>query len=141
METNTPNIWETQLLRPKADPKEYISHVFRELSNLCARENDKWNYDPVNGNRIVLNKGERIALMHAELSEALEGLRKDKMDDHLTHRKAVEVELADLLIRVLHFSGDEGLDLGGALVEKLDYNRVRADHTDAARASQHGKRF
>jgi len=30
--------------------------------------------------------------MHSELSEALEGVRKNKQDDHLPHRKSVEVE-------------------------------------------------
>ena len=122
------------------EPK-IIAEVLNETARICRAEADRWYHNPITGELLFLNHGERFALMHSELSEAFEAVRKDKMDDHLTHRKAVEVELADLLIRVLHFSGDEGLDLGGALVEKLDYNRVRADHTDAARASQHGKRF
>ena len=122
------------------EPK-IIAEVLNETARICRAEADRWYHSPITGELLFPNHGERFALMHSELSEAFEAVRKDKMDDHLTHRKAVEVELADLLIRVLHFSGDEGLDLGGALVEKLDYNRVRADHTDAARASQHGKRF
>ncbi|XUM19805.1 hypothetical protein ACRAVF_19255 [Bradyrhizobium oligotrophicum S58] len=40
-------------------------------------------------------------LIVSEIAEAMEGERKSLMDDHLPHRKMVEVELADTLI--LHF--------------------------------------
>lgn len=50
------------------------------------------------------------------------------MDDHLPHRPMAEVELADALIRILDFAGMKGYDLGGAVREKLDYNRTRNDH-------------
>ena len=66
-----------------------------------------------------------IALMHSELSEALEADRKDLMDDKLTHRKGLEVELADAVIRIMDFSQGKDLDVGGAVIEKLDYNKTR----------------
>ena len=72
--------------------------------------------------------GTMLALIHSEISEALEGLRKNQMDDHLPHRSCAEVELADALIRILDFAGMNGYDLGGAVREKLDYNRTRNDH-------------
>ena len=72
--------------------------------------------------------GTMLALIHSEISEALEGLRKNHMDDHLPHRPMAEVELADALIRILDFAGMKGYDLGGAVREKLDYNRTRNDH-------------
>ena len=87
------------------------------------------------------NKGELIALMHSELSEALEGLRKDRMDDHLPHRKMVEVELADTIIRILDFAGAFGLDLDGAVSEKLAYNKKRSDHKKENREKENGKKF
>ena len=87
------------------------------------------------------NDGELIALMHSELSEALEGLRKNSMDDHLPKRKMVEVEMADTVIRILDYCGARGLDIGGALVEKLEYNRSRADHKRENREKDDGKKF
>src|SRR6187399_1155949 len=69
--------------------------------------------------------GDRIALMHSELSEALEADRKDLMDDKLPHRKGIEVELADCLIRILDCSAYMGLDIQGAVLEKMAYNVTR----------------
>lgn len=100
-----------------------------------------WWTDPVTGEPKERNDGELIALMHSELSEALEGLRKDKADEHLPHRKSVEVELADCLIRIFDYAGARRLDLAGAMIEKLAYNLRRADHTLAARAQADGKKF
>ena len=46
-----------------------------------------------------------LALIHSEISEALEADRKDLMDDKLPHRKMAEVEMADTAIRVLDVMG------------------------------------
>lgn len=61
----------------------------------------------------------RYALIHSEATEAFEGLRKTRMDDHLPRRKGEEVELADLLIRVFDYAGAMRFDLAGAIAEKL----------------------
>lgn len=81
----------------------------------------------------------KLALIHSEVSEALEGVRKGEMDSHLPHRKAEEVELADAMIRIFDLAGARGLDLAGAIVDKLAYNITRADHTREARAAAGGK--
>lgn len=83
----------------------------------------------------------KLALVHSEVSEALEGHRKDRMDDHLPHREAVEVELADALIRIFDLAGAMGLDLSGAVIEKLAYNQQRADHKREHRAAEGGKKI
>ena len=82
----------------------------------------------------------KLALVHSEVSEALEGVRKDLMDDKLPHRKMVEVELADAVIRILDLCGHEGYDLAGAIEEKLAYNAVREDHKVENRMKVGGKK-
>lgn len=84
---------------------------------------------------------EKIALIHSEVSEGMEGFRKDKQDEHLPHRKSIEVELADAVIRIADLAGALQLDLGGAIAEKMAYNAIRADHKPEARAAQGGKTF
>ena len=85
--------------------------------------------------------GTMLALIHSEVSEALEGVRKNLMDDHLPHRKMVEVELADAVIRILDLGGALDLDISGAIAEKLKYNAKRADHKLENRAKENGKAF
>lgn len=86
-------------------------------------------------------KSTQLMLMVSELGECLEGVRKGKMDDHIPSRKAEEMELADLIIRACDYAGRWGLDLGGAVVEKLEYNKSRADHKPENRAKEGGKKF
>ncbi len=100
-----------------------------------------WYNDLETGKRIDRNFGEVIALMHSELSEALEGWRKGLMDDHLPDRKSIEVELADCVIRIMDTCGAEGLDLGGALQEKFEYNQHRLDHKIESRKADGGKKI
>lgn len=85
--------------------------------------------------------GTIIALIHSELSEALEYARKGGNDDHLPHRNGVEVELADAMIRIFDYAGREGFDLAGAISEKNEYNKQRADHKLENREATGGKKF
>lgn len=54
-----------------------------------------------------------MMLAISELSEALEGHRKDLMDDHLPHRKMFEAELADTAIRLLDSADAWGISFDG----------------------------
>jgi NTP pyrophosphatase (non-canonical NTP hydrolase) len=84
---------------------------------------------------------QKLCLGHSEISEAMEGHRKNLMDDHLPHRKMVEVELADALIRICDLAGALGMDLGGAAKEKLAFNAQREDHKMENRVKENGKGY
>ena len=81
----------------------------------------------------------KLCLAHSEISEALEGIRKGLMDDHLPHRSMFEVEIADVLIRLFDLAGATGIDLGGAMIENLAYNKQRKDHKKEHRDGVGGK--
>lgn len=87
--------------------------------HLVAKEKGWWD-----GER---NDGELIALMHSELSEALEAMR--------THApmEAVAEELADCCIRIFDYCGARNIDLAQALSRKIMYNKTRP--------YRHGKKF
>jgi NTP pyrophosphatase (non-canonical NTP hydrolase) len=80
------------------------------------------------------NDGELIALMHSELSEALEGLRNGyKPSDHIPDFSFVEEELADCIIRIMDFAQARGLRVDEALIAKHLFN--------IGRPHKHGKKF
>ena len=118
-----------------------ITEVLNELTKICRAEADKWYHNPLTGELLSLNHGERFALIHSEISEAMEAHRKGLISDHLSKRTGVEEELADALIRIFDYCGDNSLDIGGAFIEKMQYNRQREDHTNAARIAPGGKKF
>lgn len=133
-----------------ADPIKYIDGPERVAydgiyaAQCLAHEtatNAGWYTDPATGQPIQRNIGEVIALMHSELSEALEAARKDLKDDKLPHRPGIEVEFADCVIRIFDTCAALGLDLAGAIIEKNRFNRTREDHKLANRQAAGGKKF
>ena len=103
--------------------------------------NERWWVDLQTGEPLQRNVGELLMLIVSEVAEAMEGHRKNLPDDKLPHRSMIEVELADAMIRICDASAGLGLDLAGAVAEKMAYNSTRADHTREARLSQHGKKY
>lgn len=93
------------------------------------------------GEPLKINVPEKLCLIHSEVSEGMEGHRKNLQDDKLPHRSMLEVELADTVIRCFDLAGGIGLDLGGAIAEKLAYNAIREDHKIGNRMSGNGKKF
>jgi hypothetical protein len=116
-------------------------NILNGLADYIHMLNKKWWLDLETGKPLNRNVGEMLMLTVSELSEAMEGHRKVLMDDKLPHRFMLEVELADALIRIFDMGAGLGLDLGGALVEKLEYNKTREDHQTAARLAAGGKKY
>lgn len=127
------------------DLKARAAHAARPdlngLAAACHKANLKWWQNPETGKEIDRNKGELLMLIVSEVAEAMEGERKNLMDDKLPHRKMAEVELVDALIRIFDYAGAYGYDLQGAFDEKMAFNASREDHTHEARLKANGKKF
>jgi NTP pyrophosphatase (non-canonical NTP hydrolase) len=129
--------------------KDYYIEYDRSRANmqiLChtAAKDSGWWQD-IHTGEAVINRphcvGEKLMLIVSEVSEAMEGHRKDLMDDKLPHRKMIEVELADAVIRIFDLAGAMGLDMGGAIMEKMQYNATREDHKIENRRAAGGKAY
>lgn len=80
--------------------------------------------------------GEKIALIHSEISEALEvgrSLDPSKLDEHCPEFPNLAIELADAIIRIMDLAEMHHLDLAGAIIAKTEYNK--------SRPFKHGKKF
>lgn len=123
----------------------YILNGLDTLVTEChgAAKTAGWWTDLNTGEPLPLTQervGDKLMLIVTEIAEAKEGHRKNLMDSHLINRPMIEVELADAIIRIADLAGALDLDLAGAVVEKLAYNRTRADHQIEHRKSANGKK-
>lgn len=131
-------------IEKKAEPSlQSVSASASVLTNACHSRayNAGWWHDLTTGQPLNRNVPEMLCLIHSEISEALEGYRKDQMDDKLPHRKMIEVELADAAIRIFDLAGGLGLDIGGAMAEKMEFNANRKDHKIENRKAEGGKKI
>ena len=116
--------------------KIYI-HDINELIQLChsTAVNKGWHPDPN-----TPSFGEQNALIHPEVSEALQAYRDNGFDiwRETIHNEGIKshgvpYELADILIRVFDTAGKHNIDLGAALIEKMRYNLTR-EHRHGGKA-------
>ena len=72
------------------------------------------------------NFGEKLALMHSELSEALEYYRHgDPESDHIPGFSGIEEEYADCIIRIMNSAQRHGFRIAEAVLAKQAFNASR----------------
>ncbi len=81
------------------------------------------------------NLPEKVALIHGELSEFLEGLREPRLlqDKHCKDKLNIEIELADAIIRLLDLAKHMNIDIEDAIIAKHAFN--------CSRPHKHNKKF
>ena len=115
----------------QSDGAEDAAAVFNEIAGAIHHwAQGKGFWPPSEHGR---NFGEQIALMHSELSEALEGHRTKAMDKHLPVYQSPAVELADTIIRILDTCAALGWPIGEILMAKMAFN--------CGRPYKHGKEY
>lgn len=126
------------------DDIQACTDVLQDMCHNAAKESGWWT-DINTGLPILTDRphlvGEKLMLIVSEVSEAMEGHRKNLNDDKLPHRKMIEVELADAVIRIFDLAGAMGLDMGGAIAQKMAYNATREDHKIENRRADGGKAY
>ncbi|MFO0452777.1 MAG: hypothetical protein ACK52I_29665 [Pseudomonadota bacterium] len=118
-------------------PLKYV--CVNELCQMIHASNRKAGWWDAADNALVVPT--KLALVHSELSEALESHRKNTKDDKLPQYDGIAVELADAVIRIFDLAGFLGIPLGTIMAEKEAFNAKREDHKVENRAKPQGKRY
>ena len=122
--------------------KEQINELVKDIHE--TNKSAGWWNDPITGESLLDNPyviGTKFMLVTTEVAEAVEGFRKNLMDDKLPQYKMVDVEIADAVIRLFDLAGALNVDLGKIIEKKREVNANRADHKVENRLKDGGKKF
>ena len=98
----------------------FNARVIAEKIHDIAKEHGFWCDEPTS------NFGLKIALIHSELSEALDAHRNGThFSETIPNHLDVTEELADAIIRIFDLAEHEGYDLCEAIISKIDFNETR----------------
>lgn len=97
-----------------------------EFAHRCHSLAIAWWQDPQTGLPIERNPRELLMLAISEIAEAMEGERKNLMDDHLKNRRMAEVEIADYIIRLADFAGGFSIEITDEKVHSVSDSKGEA---------------